>query len=264
MKKKKSILGIGVLSVFTAVALLANAQSTPKTIKENQNIATASAVTDINKSGSQEDPVVASRETRTPSQPAVQQASTDTVTQNSVPQTPDVKKTTTKQNSINKTSTSKTTASRSTTSIISSNPPAAKSSVSAANTNKTTSSSAVSSEVDLFSRLVSAEAAGESFEGKLAVATVIMNRVNNPNYPKSISGVILDQNWGIQFTPVADGRINLPATNDSKQAVQMVLDGYRSFGSNVLFFVNPSTATNTYVTKNRTFYTTIGNHQFYY
>ena len=250
MKKRKSIIGIGILSIFTAAALLANAQSVPKIASEEKNITTTSAVSDINKSGSQEYPLVLSRATRVPVQPSVEQVSPAAQVQNPAPQPPIAKKTATKQSTTVKTVTSKATST--------------KSAPSSSTTVKAASSSTVSSEADLFSRLVSAEAAGESFEGKLAVATVIMNRVNNPNYPKTISGVILDKSWGYQFTPVADGRINLPATSDSKKAAQMVLNGYRSFGSNVLFFVNPKTAANTYVTKNRTFYMTIGNHQFYY
>lgn len=34
------------------------------------------------------------------------------------------------------------------------------------------------------------EAATESYEGKLAVAQVTMNRVNNPNFPKTVCGVV--------------------------------------------------------------------------
>lgn len=120
------------------------------------------------------------------------------------------------------------------------------------------------SEKDLFYRLVSAEASAESFEGKLAVATVIMNRVKSPDYPNTIKGVIYDDNWGVQFTPVSDGRINEPATAESKRAVDKVLQGYRSFGPNIMFFLNPDKSINNYIIKNRTYYKTIGKHDFYY
>lgn len=119
-------------------------------------------------------------------------------------------------------------------------------------------------ERDLFYRLVSAEAAGESFEGKLAIATIVVNRVKSPNYPNTITGVIYDKNWGYQFTPVLDGRINLAATEDSKRAVDRVLSGYRSFGPEVLYFMNPSKSTNMWIIENKTYYKTIGNHKFYY
>lgn len=132
-----------------------------------------------------------------------------------------------------------------------SNPPAA-------------SVAAAGDEKDLFARLVSAESAGESFEGQLAVATVIMNRVKSPNYSNSITGVIMDKSWGYQFTPVLDGRINQPASASAKKAVDMVLNGYRSFGSEILFFINPKKAESSYVIKNKTYFKSIGNHDFYY
>jgi spore germination cell wall hydrolase CwlJ-like protein len=118
-------------------------------------------------------------------------------------------------------------------------------------------------EKDLFYRLVSAEATGESFEGQLAVATVIMNRVKSPDFSNSIRGVILDKAWGYQFTPVLDGRINNPASASAKKAVDMVLNGYRSFGGDVMWFVNPKKAESPWIMQNKTYYKSIGNHDFY-
>lgn len=129
--------------------------------------------------------------------------------------------------------------------------------------NRTNSSKTIN-EVELFSRLVSAEADGEPFEGQLAVATVIMNRVKSSEFPNSISGVIMDKNWGYQFTPVLDGRINLPASDNAKKAVNMVLGGYRSFGADVTYFINPKKAVSTWIINHKTFFKSIGNHDFYH
>ena len=118
-------------------------------------------------------------------------------------------------------------------------------------------------EKELFYRLVSAEAASETFEGQLAVATVIMNRVKSTDYSNSIKGVIMDKAWGYQFTPVQDGRINNPATASAKKAVDMVLNGHRSFGAEVFWFVNPKESESSWITNNRTYLKTIGNHDFY-
>jgi spore germination cell wall hydrolase CwlJ-like protein len=118
-------------------------------------------------------------------------------------------------------------------------------------------------ERDLFYRLVSAEAAGETFEGQLAVATVIMNRVKSPDYANTITGVIMDKSWGYQFTPVVDGRINEQPTASAKKAVDMVLNGYRSFGPEVLFFLNPKKSESPWIVNNKTYYKTIGNHDYY-
>jgi N-acetylmuramoyl-L-alanine amidase len=127
----------------------------------------------------------------------------------------------------------------------------------------TSTSVQANKERDLFYRLVSAEAEAESFEGQLAVATVIMNRVKSPDYPKTITGVIMDKAWGYQFTPVLDGRINNSPSASAKKAVDMVLNGHRSFGSNVFWFVNPKKAESPWIEQNRTLVKTIGNHDFY-
>lgn len=119
-------------------------------------------------------------------------------------------------------------------------------------------------ERDLFYRLVNAETEGEPYAGKLAVATVIINRMKSSEYPNTIRGVIMDKNWGYQFTPVIDGRINNPASVEAKRAVDEVIAGKRSFSSNVLYFVNPDKATNSWIMKNQTYFKTIGKHDFYY
>lgn len=128
------------------------------------------------------------------------------------------------------------------------------------------SSSGISKEErELFARLVSAEAAGESFEGKLAVATVIINRVKSSLFANTITGVIYGKEGGYyQFSPVQDGRINEAATADSVKAVDMVLNGHRSFGPNIMWFLNPRKAVSSWIIENKTFFKSIGNHDFYY
>lgn len=117
-------------------------------------------------------------------------------------------------------------------------------------------------ERDLLERLVQAEAGGESYEGKLAVATVVVNRVKHTSFPNTIKGVI---NQPGQFCPVRTGSINkMTASEDTKKAVRQVVDeGYRSFGSKVCYFMNPKTATSDWMKKSKTFVVQIGNHHFY-
>lgn len=72
-------------------------------------------------------------------------------------------------------------------------------------------------EKDLMARLVTAEAGGESYKGKVAVAKVILNRVNAKGFPNTITGVIYEPiKYGYAFTPVTDGRINQPASAEAK------------------------------------------------
>jgi spore germination cell wall hydrolase CwlJ-like protein len=51
------------------------------------------------------------------------------------------------------------------------------------------------------------EARGEGLEGQVAVAEVILNRVDSPLYPRSICGVVKQRGGGgCQFSYVCDGR----------------------------------------------------------
>ncbi|WP_170006792.1 cell wall hydrolase [Bacillus fonticola] len=117
------------------------------------------------------------------------------------------------------------------------------------------------SELSLLARLVNAEAKGESYAGKVAVATVVLNRVNSNEFPNTISGVINEVVGGAYaFTPVLNGAINEAADEESKKAVKeaVAMEG-QGLGS--LYFYNPATSTSDWVFSRETT-TTIGNHRF--
>lgn len=111
-------------------------------------------------------------------------------------------------------------------------------------------------------RIISAEARGESIEGKMAVGNVVLNRVRSSAYPNTIYGVIFDRRYGIQFSPVANGTIYNMPTVDSIIAAKMCLEGY-SLSSEILYFVNPRKAPNSWIANNRPYVFTIGNHAFF-
>lgn len=112
------------------------------------------------------------------------------------------------------------------------------------------------------SRIISAESGGESLNGKIAVGNVVMNRVSTEGFPGTVYDVIFDDSCGVQFTPAADGSIFNEPDEDSIIAAKLCLEGY-SLSDNILFFFNPDTASNNWISKNRTFVTVIGNHEFY-
>ena len=64
---------------------------------------------------------------------------------------------------------------------------------------------ASTSEIALFAALLECEAGGSNYDGMLAVATVIMNRVADSRFPNSIQGVIYQSG---QFAPTWDGSLN--------------------------------------------------------
>ncbi|MDF2010225.1 cell wall hydrolase [Priestia megaterium] len=113
-------------------------------------------------------------------------------------------------------------------------------------------------EKDLMSRLVQAEASDEPYAGKVAVAYVVLNRVDSGEFPNSISSVI---NQPGQFTPVSNGMINNTPSEDSKRAVNEALNADRSKGAGSLFFYNPRTASSRWLDSRPTT-TVIGNHVF--
>lgn len=112
------------------------------------------------------------------------------------------------------------------------------------------------------SRIIEAEAGGEPFKGKVAVAEVILNRVKSDEFPDTIWAVIFDDEFGIQFEPVANGTIYNTPSDESIKAAKTALSGSNYVG-NCLYFLNPTIAESNWITKNRDYYTTIANHEFY-
>ena len=113
------------------------------------------------------------------------------------------------------------------------------------------------------SRIISAEAKGESFTGQIGVGTVVLNRVKSSQFPNTIKGVVFDQKYGTQFTPVANGTIYDAPTQSAVVAAKMCLDGYTLSGS-VLYFLNPRIATSSWIQNNRKYAFRVGNHDFYH
>lgn len=117
-------------------------------------------------------------------------------------------------------------------------------------------------ERELFAQLVYAEAKGEPYAGKVAVATVVLNRVDHPDYPNSVHDVItqVTETGHYAFSPVLDGAINNEPDYESRKAVNEAIT-LRGQGQQSLYFYNPATATSNWVsTREQTI--VIGNHIF--
>ncbi|PEC45658.1 spore cortex-lytic protein [Priestia megaterium] len=117
------------------------------------------------------------------------------------------------------------------------------------------------SEKDLLARLVEAEAKGESYEGKVGVATVVLNRVDSPKFPDTVTGVIKQVvGKAYAFSPVQNGSINKPASEDSKKAVEQALTRKDRLDDSIYFY-NPKTATDNWI-RSRAVIKTIDHHVF--
>ncbi len=115
------------------------------------------------------------------------------------------------------------------------------------------------SDLQLLARAINGEARGEPYEGQVAVGAVILNRVNSPNFPNTISGVIYQPG---AFTAVADGQINVPIDPKSTvvKAAQDALNGWDPTHG-CLYYWNPATATSKWIWS-REIVVTIGKHHF--
>lgn len=119
------------------------------------------------------------------------------------------------------------------------------------------STSASSSDLNLLSRIVHAEARGEPYKGQVAIAAVVLNRVKNKSFPNTIAGVIYQSG---AFTAVSDGQINLTPDQTARKAAQDALNGWDpTYGS--IYYFNPNTATSGWMWS-RPYVITIGKHRF--
>ena len=109
----------------------------------------------------------------------------------------------------------------------------------------------------LLARVISAEARGEPYSGQVAVGAVILNRVDHPSFPNTISGVVYQPG---AFTCMVDGQIDQPVADSAYRAARDALNGVDPTGGAIYYF-NPVTATSSWIWS-RPLITVIGKHRF--
>ena len=119
------------------------------------------------------------------------------------------------------------------------------------------SASIISADHRLLSKLVYAEARGESYKGQVAVAAVVLNRVASASFPNTISGVIYQSG---AFTCVSNGTINNTPDATAIRAARDALNGWDPTGG-CLYYYNPKKTNDKWI-RTRTVKTVIGNHRF--
>lgn len=119
------------------------------------------------------------------------------------------------------------------------------------------STSANNGDVYLLARLISAEARGEPYVGQVAVGAVVINRIDHPSFPNSLSGVIYQSG---AFSCLDDGQFNQPISDSAFRAAREALNGSDPSGGAIYYF-NPATATSSWIWS-RPLLTVIGNHRF--
>lgn len=121
----------------------------------------------------------------------------------------------------------------------------------------TGTSSSSNGDVNLLARLISAEARGEPYIGQVAVGAVVLNRIDHPSFPNSLSGVIYQSG---AFSCLYDGQFNQPVSDSAYRAAREALAGSDPTGGAIYYF-NPATATSGWIWS-RPLLTVIGSHRF--
>ncbi len=101
-------------------------------------------------------------------------------------------------------------------------------------------------ELEVLQRIVEAEATGEDIYGKILVANVVINRVNDKQFPDTISEVVFQKNGGTyQFSPTRDGRYwSVSISKSTKEAVSRALSGEDYSQGALYFFARKLTSQN--------------------
>lgn len=113
-----------------------------------------------------------------------------------------------------------------------------------------------SAEVELLARLISAESGDEPYAGQVAVGAVVLNRMNHPSFPNSLSGVIYQPG---AFACLADREFDQPIVDSAYKAAEEALAGWDPSGGATYYF--NSTNASEWISS-RPFILAIGNYRF--
>lgn len=114
-----------------------------------------------------------------------------------------------------------------------------------------------SSDYSLLARIISAEARGEPYMGQVAVGAVVLNRVEHPSFPDTLSGVVYQKG---AFSCLYDGQFNEPISESAYKAATDAINGLDPSGG-AIYYYNPKKSTNKWIFS-RPIITTIGSHRF--
>lgn len=115
----------------------------------------------------------------------------------------------------------------------------------------------ISADYELLARIISAEARGEPYLGQVAVGAVVLNRIEHPSFPDTLSGVVY-QNGA--FSCLYDGQFYEKIADSAYTAARDALNGLDPTGG-AIYYYNPKTATSKWIFS-RPVITTIGDHVF--
>lgn len=114
-----------------------------------------------------------------------------------------------------------------------------------------------SADYELLARIISAEARGEPYLGQVAVGAVVLNRIEHPSFPDTLSGVVYQRG---AFSCLNDGQFYEPISDSAYKAASDAINGLDPSGG-AIYYYNPAKSTNKWIFS-RPVITTIGDHRF--
>lgn len=114
-----------------------------------------------------------------------------------------------------------------------------------------------SSDFELLARIISAESRGEPYMGQVAVGAVVLNRIEHPSFPDTLSGVVYQKG---AFSCLNDGQFYEPIADSCYTAARDAINGLDPSGG-AIYYYNPKKSTNKWIFS-RPIITTIGKHRF--
>ncbi len=112
-------------------------------------------------------------------------------------------------------------------------------------------------DLQLLARVIYAESRGEPFEGQVAVGAVLLNRLNDSRFPRTLTQIIFKQG---EFCTVRDGQIWNTPNPEAIKAAKLAVAGWDPTGGAVYFY-NPAKTTSRWIWS-RVVTNKIGNHIF--
>ena len=114
-------------------------------------------------------------------------------------------------------------------------------------------------QVDLYllARVIYAESRGEPIQGQVGVGAVLLNRLKDSRFPKSLSQIIFKHG---EFCTVRDGQIWKTPNQEALKAARLAIAGWDPTGG-ALYFYNPAKTTSRWIWS-RPIVNRIGNHIF--
>jgi len=114
-----------------------------------------------------------------------------------------------------------------------------------------------SADFDLLARIISAEARGEEYLGQVAVGAVVLNRIEHPSFPDTLTEVVYQRG---AFSCLNDGQFYEPISDSAYNAARDAINGLDPSGG-AIYYYNPKKSTNKWIFS-RPIITVIGSHRF--